>query len=110
MRTPTGLVFALLFVLALFMWEYYAHTRQLMDQRLTAAGFPERNFSDLYPRWLGTRELLLHGHDPYSAEITREIQRGYYGRPIDSTRATDPKYCSPQPRFALFCSGYKRRG
>src|SRR5580692_12029153 len=53
-------------------------------------GFPERNFSDLFPRWLGTRELLLHGRDPYSPEITKEIQQGYYGRPIDSSRATDP--------------------
>ncbi|MGA8491041.1 MAG: glycosyltransferase family 87 protein [Terriglobales bacterium] len=76
--------------LAVFMWGYCAHGRQLTEQRLTVSGFPERNFSDLFPRWLGTRELLLHGHDPYSVEITREIQRGYYGRPIDSARATDP--------------------
>lgn len=80
----------LAFVLALLMWGYYAHSRQLIEQRLTASGFPERNFSDLFPRWLGTRELLLRGRDPYSPEITREIQRGYYGRPIDSRQATDP--------------------
>src|SRR5678816_4711785 len=24
------------------------------------------NGSDLYPRWLGARELFLHGKDPYS--------------------------------------------
>jgi hypothetical protein len=76
--------------LALLMWGYCAHGRQLTQQRLTASGFPERNFSDLFPRWLGTRELLLHGRDPYSPEITKEIQQGYYGRPIDSSRATDP--------------------
>ena len=72
------------------MWVYYAHGRQLMEQRLTASGFPARNFSDLFPCWLGARELLLHGRDPYSPEITKEIQGGYYGRPIDSSRATDP--------------------
>jgi hypothetical protein len=76
--------------LALLMWGYCARARQLTEQRLTAGGFPERNFSDLFPRWLGTRELLLQGRDPYSPEITAEIQRGYYGRPIDSTRSTDP--------------------
>src|SRR5262245_46996665 len=27
---------------------------------------PRGNLSDLYPRWLGARELLLHGRDPYS--------------------------------------------
>jgi len=80
----------LAFALALLMWGYYAHSRQLVEQRLTASGFPERNFSDLFPRWLGTRELLLGGRDPYSPEITREIQRGYYGRPIDNSRASDP--------------------
>jgi hypothetical protein len=80
----------LAFVLALSMWGYYAHTRELVEKRLTEGGFPERNFSDLFPRWLGTRELLLRGRDPYSPEITREIQRGYYGRPIDNHRATDP--------------------
>lgn len=54
-------------------------------------GIPRGNLSDLYPRWLGARELLLHGRDPYSNEITREIQTGYYGRPIDPTRPNDPK-------------------
>ena len=52
---------------------------------------PRGNLSDLYPRWLGARELLMHGRNPYSAEITREIQQGYYGRPLDPTRPDDPK-------------------
>ena len=54
-------------------------------------GLPRGNLSDLYPRWLGARELLLHGRDPYSREITREIQVGYYGRQVDPTRPHDPK-------------------
>jgi hypothetical protein len=52
---------------------------------------PRGNLSDLYPRWLGARELLLHGRNPYSPEITREIQQGYYGRPLDPARADDPR-------------------
>jgi hypothetical protein len=40
---------------------------------------------------LGTRELLLHGSDPYSAEMTREIQVGYYGRQLDPKNPSDPK-------------------
>jgi len=54
-------------------------------------GYPRGNLSDLYPRWLGTRELLLHHRNPYSSEITREIQTGHYGRPLDANRAEDPK-------------------
>lgn len=56
-----------------------------------AHGRPRGNLSDLYPRWLGARELLRHGRNPYNAEITREIQQGYYGRPLDPDRAEDPK-------------------
>ena len=55
----------------------------------SAFGRPRGNLSDLYPRWLGARELLLHGRDPYSAEVTREIQVGYYGRVLDP-RLGDP--------------------
>lgn len=59
--------------------------------RATEFGVPRGNLSDLYPRWLGARELLLRGRDPYGNGITREIQAGYYGRPIDPTRSSDPK-------------------
>ncbi|HTT19350.1 MAG TPA: glycosyltransferase family 87 protein [Candidatus Sulfotelmatobacter sp.] len=54
-------------------------------------GRPRGNLSDLYPRWWGARELLLHGRDPYRTDITREIQIGYYGRPLDPTLPNDPK-------------------
>jgi hypothetical protein len=42
-------------------------------------------WSDLYPRWLGAHELLLHGRNPYSPEVTQDIQRGFYGRVVDSS-------------------------
>lgn len=54
-------------------------------------GVPRGNLSDLYPRWLGARELLVHHRDPYRADVTREIQIGYYGRALDPTRPNDPK-------------------
>ncbi len=37
--------------------------------------------NDFYPRWRGTRALIMEGKDPYSEEITLEIQQGMYGRP-----------------------------
>jgi len=52
---------------------------------------PRGNLSDLYPRWLGSRELLLHHRNPYSPEISREIQIGYYGRALDPSRPADPR-------------------
>jgi hypothetical protein len=52
---------------------------------------PRGNLSDLYPRWLGARELLLHQRNPYSDDITAEIQKGYYGRVLDPARPGDPR-------------------
>lgn len=48
------------------------------------------NWSDLYPRWLGAREVLLNRRSPYSPELTREIQRGFYGHPLDRSNPRDP--------------------
>ena len=74
------------------MW-FYVQRVLVPYQQADAArhGRPRGNLSDLYPRWLGARELLLHHRDPYSAEITREIQAGYYGRELDPSRPNDPK-------------------
>jgi hypothetical protein len=52
---------------------------------------PRGNLSDLYPRWWGTRELLLHHRNPYGRDVTLEIQEGYYGRRLDQARPNDPK-------------------
>ena len=74
------------------MWTYVNRvmiSRQISDA--AANGRPRGNLSDLYPHWIGARELLLHGRDPYSLEVTREIQEGYYGRPLDPARPGDPK-------------------
>lgn len=73
-------------------WFYMDHI--LRAQQIADAAVhnrPRGNLSDLYPRWLGARELLWRGRNPYSAQITREIQEGYYGRKIDPARPDDPK-------------------
>lgn len=73
-------------------WFYANHilrAQQIADAALHHQ--PRGNFSDLYPRWLGARELLKHGRNPYSPEITREIQQGYYGRALEPTDADAPK-------------------
>lgn len=74
------------------MWFYVEHVL-IPYERADAAAHdrPRGNLSDLYPRWLGARELLLHHRDPYSPQITREIQEGYYGRALDPGRPNDPK-------------------
>jgi len=74
------------------MWLYFQRVlipHQRTDSQVREV--PRGSLSDLYPRWLGARELLLHGHDPYGDDVTREIQAGYYGRVLDATRPNDPK-------------------
>jgi Glycosyltransferase family 87 len=79
-------------LMAVAMWLWVQNIAIPHQQSQSAArGIPRGNLSDLYPRWLSARELLLRGRDPYSAEMTREIQIGYYGRPLDSARPDDPR-------------------
>ncbi len=91
-----GLLLAI--VMAGSMWFYVQ--RVLVPYQIADAaahGRPRGVLSDLYPRWVGTRALLFEHRDPYSAEVTRDIQTGYYGRPLDLNRPNDPK---DEQRFA----------
>jgi hypothetical protein len=77
----------------------YFRTVMIPAQEASAATHnqPRGNLSDLYPRWLGAKELLLHHRNPYSAEVTADIQRGYWGREIRANNPNDPK---DEMRFA----------
>jgi hypothetical protein len=74
------------------MW-FYVERVLIPYEKADAAAHerPRGNLSDLYPRWLGARELLLHHRNPYSNDITAEIQKGYYGRELDPARSGDPR-------------------
>ncbi|MFB3916603.1 MAG: hypothetical protein ACE14M_07735 [Terriglobales bacterium] len=84
-------------LIAVFSMWYYVHNVLIPYQQADAVrtAQPRGNQSDLYPAWLASRELLVHGRDPYSLEVTLDIQRGYWGRTLD--RPSDPK---DQARFA----------
>ena len=55
-------------------WEHYIDVEH---------GRLKAEMGDLYPRWVGTRELLLHGRNPYSPEVSHEIQMAFYGHAIE---------------------------
>jgi hypothetical protein len=74
------------------MWFYVIgilRAHQVADAQ--ARQIPRGNLSDLYPRWLGARELLLHRRNPYHRDVALEIQEGYYGRQLNPARPNDPK-------------------
>lgn len=90
-RSSPFLVLALSLLIALGFWRWVRAV--LVPSNTVEAqhkGIPIGNNSDLYPRWLGARELLLHRRDPYSLEITQQSQIGYYGRLRDPNRPGEP--------------------
>ena len=68
-----------------------------MDARDRQKGERNAQMGDLYPRWVGARELLLHGRNPYGAEVSHEIQIAYYGHVV--TQADDPRRVVDEQRF-----------
>jgi hypothetical protein len=71
-------------VLAGGMWLYSQWLMVPAERAHYAAMGQPTDVGDLYPRWYGTRELLLHHRDPYRLEVSREIRVAYYGRGLDT--------------------------
>jgi hypothetical protein len=45
---------------------------------------------DFYPVWLTLHKCMRESCDPYSVEMTREIQQGLFGRTLNSRNPSDP--------------------
>jgi len=75
--------------------------RSLALQRTRDLGNGYSFGNDFYQVWLTCREGLRGRVDLYSPEMTREIQAGLYGRPLDPTRPGDPidRRAFPYPAF-----------
>jgi Glycosyltransferase family 87 len=70
-------------------WEHYVNLQR---------GELKAQMGDLYPRWVGTRELLLHGRNPYGEDVSHEIQMGFYGHTIQ--QSYDKPRVIDEQRFA----------
>ena len=85
------MILAISVLCCISMWMYASFILVERQEREAARyGTPRGNLSDLYPVWLGSRELLVDRKNPYGREVAREIQAGYYGRPLDPLRKQDP--------------------
>jgi hypothetical protein len=51
---------------------------------LEAMGKAIPPFVDLFPAWYGSREVILHHGDPYSDQVTAQIQQAIYDRTAGS--------------------------
>jgi hypothetical protein len=72
-------------------WEHYIDVER---------GVVKKPMDDLYPRWVGTRELLLHGLNPYGAEVSHEIQMGFYGHAVEQSYDKPQSEIIDEQRFA----------
>jgi hypothetical protein len=85
MKSRPFLVAAMAFIVALIgLWVCFGR-----GDLTTYAGL-----GDLYPRWYGAQQALLHNRNPYSPEVTGEIQIAYYGHVLTPGEVND------QERFA----------
>ena len=72
-------------------WEHYIDVER---------GPVKEAMGDLYPRWVGTRELFLHGLNPYGSEVSHKIQIGFYGHPIEQSYDKPQFEIVDEQRFA----------
>jgi len=72
-------------------WEHYIDVER---------GQVKQAMGDLYPRWVGARELLLHGLNPYGTEVSHKIQIGFYGHPIEQSYDKPQFEIIDEQRFA----------
>ena len=86
-----ALILLVAILLAAGMLYYYNYVLvPIWQKQALIRDAPPGNWSDLYPRWLGAQELLWHHRNPYGSDVTRDIQRGFYGRPLDPSNPRDP--------------------
>lgn len=64
--------------------------RMLAVRSLNGGGNGYSFGDDFYPVWLTSRQIGLQGRNLYSAEMTRAIQTGLFGRPLDTRNPKDP--------------------
>jgi hypothetical protein len=88
----------LLLVCSASMWIYWKRVPGALHAANVRTGLLNaKPLTDLYPRWYGTRELVLHHRDPYGVEVSQGIQIAYYGRALNPSVPGDRL---DQQRFA----------
>lgn len=80
---------------------FIPRSREMSAARGLGNGYAFGN--DFYQVWLTSREALRERRDPYSAEMTLEIQKGLFGRALDPHLSTDPidRRAFPYPAYTL---------
>jgi Glycosyltransferase family 87 len=99
MRNRSWLLLSLLAcgISALYMFRILLPWINYVD---VGTGRLKAQMGDLYPRWVGTRELLRNGRNPYAPDVSHEIQMAFYGHAIDQTYEKPLASVVDEQRFA----------
>jgi hypothetical protein len=84
---------ALSVISAFSMWHYVTY--------VWSANQPV-HFSDLYAQWWAAHELFLHGRQPYTLAVAREIQTMIYGAPVSVANTGAPSAMSGGFAYPLY--------
>ena len=94
MPTQSRLLWLVVLVCAAGMCLYWVHLKRNWGGSANPTAALR---TDLFAQWYGTRALLLQQRNPYSDDVTREIQVAYYGQELGPAQQAD---ISHQQRFA----------
>jgi len=72
-------------------WEYHVNVE---------VGTLKAELGDLYSPWIGARELLLYKRNPYSPDVSHEIQMAFYGRVVTQASDISAQSAVDEQRFA----------
>jgi Glycosyltransferase family 87 len=90
-RSSAVLFIAVIFAAAMVYYHLFLFVPKVLEARAARGLGNGYSFGDdFYPVWLTSREALLHHQDPYSPEMTRAIQIGLFGRPLNPQHPLDP--------------------
>jgi glycosyl transferase family 87 len=90
-RPGAALLLAVLFSAGMTYYHLGLFLPCMMERRAAqglGGGYSFGN--DFYPIWLTSREATLAHRNPYSQEMTREIQTGLFGHAFDGRNPADP--------------------
>lgn len=78
------------------MWAYVLRVAN-PNIRLQAIITGDRagDLGDLYPRWYGTRQLILFGRSPYGRAVSEELQLAYYGHIVGDGLQDEQRFAYP---------------
>ncbi len=83
------IVVTVVLAMSIGMWAYVVRVANPNIHRQAAVrGDRAGELGDLYPRWYGTKELVLHRQNPYGQRVSEDLQLAYYGN-IESNGSRD---------------------